>query len=340
MLDLPDRVVVKNVLYLPEIGNLTLLSEGILDDEKYTNIGGRGMKRFFDSKGRISFDAYKNKNDGLYHCSSEEIGKCFLSQSQLMSYQEAHEKFGHWSNETLKSIGAFDQPKVECRSCKIAKSTRRPFSKESSTNIPSVAHTIVTDVHMMNEYSIHGNRYILTFIDRKSRLLRVYFIKRKSDVTEKTKHFIQWVRTQRGEYPKNVFSDGGGEYVTIDLRNYCEELGINLTHSEAYTPQMNGIAERVNRTIEEGATALLLQANLPRKFWEEAITHLVFLKNHTPHSKLEGNRPIDEWNLELGETTGQGLWDVKPFGCEAHVHIPKEKRPKGMHHIKSNDVYT
>jgi hypothetical protein len=188
---------------------------------------------------------------------------------------------------------------------------------------------------MMSEYSNKGNRYLLTFIDRKSRLLRVYFIKRKSDVTEKTKHYIEWVNTQRGEYPKNVFSDGGGEYVTIDLRKYCDAQGINLTHSEAYTPQMNGIAERINRTIEEGATAMLLQANLPRGFWEEAINHFVYLKNHAPHSKLGGSRPIDAWNAELGETTGQGLWSVKPFGCEAHVHIPKEKRPTGMHHIKS-----
>ena len=97
---------------------------------------------------------------------------------------------------------------------------------------------------MMSEYSNHGNRYLVTFIDKKSRLLRVYFVKRKSDVTEKTKHFIQWVRTQRGEYPKNFFSDGGGEYVTLDLRKHCEELGINLTHSASYSPQMNGIAER------------------------------------------------------------------------------------------------
>ena len=129
-----------------------------------------------------------------------------MSASQLMSYQEAHDKFGHWSNETLKAIGAFDQPKVECKPCKMAKSTKRPFSKESSTEVPSVGHTIVTDVHMMNEYSIHGNRYIVTFIDRKSRLLRVYFVKRKSDVTEKTKHFIQWVYAPRGvSFPK-IFS--------------------------------------------------------------------------------------------------------------------------------------
>ena len=124
---------------------------------------------------------------------------------------------------------------------------------------------------------------IVTFIDRKTRLLRVYFVKRKSDVTEKTKHFIQWIKTQTEHFPKYVFADGGGEYISLDLRKHCDELGINLTHSEAYTPEMNGIAERVNRSIEEGATALLLQANLPRSFWEEAVNHFVFLKNHAPH---------------------------------------------------------
>ena len=331
----PTTILVKDVLYVPEMGDLTLISEGVLDDANYSNIGKRGVKRFYDNQGKLSFDAIKTPKDGLYHCAKETIGSCYLSSSHLMSYQEAHEKFGHWSNETLKSLGAFEQPKVKCRACKIAKSTSRYFSKESASEAPTVAHTIVTDVHMMNEYSNKGNRYILTFIDKNSRHLRVYFIKRKSDVTEKTKHFIQWVHTQRGIFPKNILSDGGGEYVTIDLRKHCDSLGINLTHSEAYSPQMNGIAERINRTLEEGATALLLQANLPRNFWEEAINHLVFLKNHVPHSKLGERRPIDEWNAELGETTGLGLWSVKPFGCEAYVHIPKERRPPGKHHIKS-----
>ena len=81
--------------------------------------------------------------------------------------------------------------------------------------VPSVAHTFVSDVRMMSEYSNNGSRYVVTFVDRKSRLVRVYFVKKKSEVLERAKHFIRWVRTQRGEYPKRLQSDGGGEYVIV-----------------------------------------------------------------------------------------------------------------------------
>ena len=151
----------------------------------------------------------------------------------------------------------------------------------------------------------------------------------------KTQHFVNWVHTQRGAYPKNIFSDGGGEYITLNLRAFCDRLGINLTHTAPYSPQMNAIAERINRTIEEGATSMLLRSGLDREFWEEAVNHFVFIKNHTPHSKLDGGRPIDVWGEELNEKEGKGLWSIKPLGCSAWYHIPKEARPKGLEHIRS-----
>jgi transposase InsO family protein len=120
----------------------------------------------------------------------------------------------------------------------------------------------VSDVKVMKNYSITGNRYILTFVDRKSRLLRVYFLKRKSEVAEKTKMFVNWVHTQREKYPKNIHTDGGGEYINKELISFCEDLGINYKHTEAYSPQQNGIAERVNRTLVEGGSAMLIQAGL------------------------------------------------------------------------------
>ena len=235
----------------------------------------------------------------------------------------------------MKEIGNFEGKIGECSSCKKAKSTRRAYSKVSKTTIPTVGHTIVSDVKIMSNYSLNGNRYILTFVDRKSRLLRVYFLKKKSEVASKTKHFVEWVKTQREQYPKNIHTDGGGEYVNRDLNEFLEAHGINFEYTEANSPQQNGIAERINRTIIEGSSAMLIQAGLDICFWEQSVRQFVFIKNHTPHKKLNGKRPIDEWNEELGEEEGKGLWSLKPFGCEAEVHIPKEKREKEKGHIKT-----
>ena len=364
----PALIRVENVLYLPQMGDLTLLSEGMFDNEECTRTGKAGIIDLFSKAGKHQFAAAKSTADGLYHCQYDKVNPVVVGQmpafSKVLAYlqthrsmegtggvvdvgrlgkddlelwtkAQAHDKFGHCGQEKLRQMGDFTWPEVDCDACKQAKSTRQPYSKESSTEVPSVAHTFVTDVHQFNCYSHNGNRYMLTFVDRKSRFLRVYFIKKKSEVEAKTQHFVNWVHKQRGAYPKNIFSDGGGEYITLNLRAFCDQLGINLKHTAPYSPQMNAIAERINRTIEEGATSMLLRSGLDREFWEEAVNHFVFIKNHTPHYKLDGGRPIDVWGEELNEKEGKGLWSIKPLGCSAWYHIPKEARPKGLEHIRS-----
>ena len=169
----------------------------------------------------------------------------------------------------------------------------------------------------------------MTFVDRKSRLVRVEYLKKKSDATQKAKNFINWVKNQRGKYPKNFNSDGGGEYVTKDLKQFCEELGIDQEITEAHSPKQNGIAERINRTLVEGSFALLHQAGLKDAFWEDAMEHFVHIKNRVPHSALNGARPIDIWNEELGEIDREDVWHLKTFGCRAEVHIPPQYREGG-----------
>lgn len=181
----------------------------------------------------------------------------------------------------------------------------------------------------MGTYSNKGSRYVVTFVDKKSRLVRVYYLRKKSEVPEKTKIFLAWVRNQRGEYPKNLNSDGGGEYVNKELASFCEQLGIDMEQTSAYSPEQNGIAERINRTLCEGTYAMLRHANLPLLFWEEAMSNFVFIKNRTPHTKLKGQRPIDLWNDDLGEVEREDLWNMQQFGCRADVHIPPSKRKGG-----------
>ena len=323
------------MIYVPQMEQLTLVSQGILDKLGYSFFSKGGNMSMYDSKNSKVFEAQLTKGDGLYHCDIESVGLCLNSTAVIQSLKEAHNTFGHISEGYLKEIGNFEGKIGECSSCKKAKSTRRAYSKISKTIIPTVGHTIVSDVKVMSNYSLNGNRYILTFVDRKSRLLRVYFLKRKSEVASRTKHFVEWVKTQREKYPKNIHTDGGGEYVNKDLNEFLEAHGINFEYTEAHSPQQNGIAERINRTIIEGSSAMLIQAGLDICFWEQSVKQFVFIKNHTPHKKLRGKRPIDEWNEELGEEEGKGLWSLKPFGCEAEVHIPKVKREKEKGHIKT-----
>ena len=49
-----------------------------------------------------------------------------------------------------------------------------------------------------------------------------------------------------------------------------------------YTPQQNGKAERLNRTLMEKSRAMLTAANLPESHWGDAVLTANYLRNRSP----------------------------------------------------------
>lgn len=45
---------------------------------------------------------------------------------------------------------------------------------------------------------------------------------------------------------------------------------------------MNGVSERLNRTLVEKARSMLNASGLDRKFWSEAVMAANYLKNRSP----------------------------------------------------------
>ena len=45
------------------------------------------------------------------------------------------------------------------------------------------------------------------------------------------------------------------------------------------TPQQNGVAERMNRTLNECARSMRLHAGLPKTFWADAVSTAAYLIN-------------------------------------------------------------
>merc|ERR1739838_757920 len=66
-----------------------------------------------------------------------------------------------------------------------------------------------------------------------------------------------------------------------------------------------------------------LHAGLPLQFWADAVDTVVYLINRGPSSSLDGGVPEEAWT---GKKVNYSF--LKPFGCEAFVHIDKENRTK------------
>ena len=68
---------------------------------------------------------------------------------------------------------------------------------------------------------------------------------------------------------------------------------------------------------------MLSSAGIGKEFWAEAVETTCYLVNRSPTSALIDKTPQEVW---IGKKTS--IKNLKVFGCDADVHVPKEKRRK------------
>ena len=56
------------------------------------------------------------------------------------------------------------------------------------------------------------------------------------------------------------------ELTSTEFENYLKKEGVKHELSVPKTPEQNGVAERLNRTLVEAVRAMLIQAKLPQRF--------------------------------------------------------------------------
>ena len=91
-----------------------------------------------------------------------------------------------------------------------------------------------------------------------------------------------------GEKMEGWRTDGGGEYTSNEVREYCRRKGIRQEITPPETPQWNGKAERLNRTIIERVRCMLLDSGVEHHLWAEAVMTAAYLYNRTPNKALGG----------------------------------------------------
>ncbi|KAI0992804.1 hypothetical protein K3495_g15380 [Podosphaera aphanis] len=116
---------------------------------------------------------------------------------------------------------------------------------------------------------------------------------------------------------KSIRADNGGEYVCEKLTNYFKQKGINHYLTPPYSPESNGVAERLNRSIGEGVRAILLSLS-EKRLWAEAVKTFIYTKNRQFHKTVTGMTPYEAFHGEIPSTD-----HLQPFGRKCFVHIPK-----------------
>ncbi|CAK1599008.1 unnamed protein product [Parnassius mnemosyne] len=81
---------------------------------------------------------------------------------------------------------------------------------------------------------------------------------------------------------------------------------------------MNRVAARMNRTLTEKARALLLDSQLPKELWGEALRYAVYVTNRSPTASLNVT-PFEMW-----EGRRPNVSNFRIFGSSAYAHIPQK----------------
>lgn len=148
-------------------------------------------------------------------------------------------------------------------------------------------------------------------------------MKKKDEVVQIIRKYIAKVERDKGLKVKRFRMDNGLEYCNRQTRELFDELGIKHERTCVETPQMNGVAERLNRTLMNLATAMLLSAKLPSYFWAEASSAATYARNRMIHSSIKEGVPEGIWT---GHTSN--VKHLKIFGCVAYAHQPSQGRRK------------
>src|SRR5712691_7622239 len=165
-----------------------------------------------------------------------------------------------------------------------------------------------------------GRRYFATFTDDATRFTVAYLMRTKDKALAAYKSFEAWALA-RGHCTavKVLRSDRGGEYLGDAFNAHLAQLAAGTARKLTVhdTPQLNGVAERLNRMLLERICAFAHESGLPKSLWGEALRHAVWLKNRTATRALDGKTPFETLLGRLPDLSGLRVW-----GCHVWVHDP------------------
>ena len=237
--------------------NLTksLMSTGQLDDIGYHTVFGSQSWKILKGSMLIA----KGVKCGLlYPMHVSSVNESIVAITELPSTSLWHCRLGHMSRSGMEILYKFGYLSVLpyydfsfCEYCvygKHAKSTHKSLGKKSLQPLELVHSDVCGPIPTR---SLGGGLYFIKFIDDATHKVWVYIMAGKDDALSMFQKFLTLVEHQSSKKLKWLRTDNGGEYVS---GSFCESKGIRRELTAPFTPAQNGIAERINRKIQEKVT--------------------------------------------------------------------------------------
>ncbi|MBW0488632.1 hypothetical protein O181_028347 [Austropuccinia psidii MF-1] len=105
---------------------------------------------------------------------------------------------------------------------------------------------------------------------------------------------IKQLQVCTGITPKVLRTNNAQEFTSAAFSDSLAKLGVAFYPSLPYSPQENGEAERLNRTLGNMARAMVTQSRMPMHFWQFSYASASFIHNQIPNSRCLKSLPHQE----------------------------------------------
>ncbi|GJU27513.1 putative reverse transcriptase domain-containing protein [Tanacetum coccineum] len=246
--------VLHSVRYIPKLKR-NLISLGTLEKEGYTIKLQSGKVKVINGS-RVILSGIRRNNcvysfDG--HAMSDELNASVEEKDSLA--QVWHKRLGHISEaglQVLEKQGLFGKKSLSkldfCENCVLGKSHRVNFGvgKHTTQGVIDYVHSDLWGPSQVE--SLGGKRF-------------------KHEAFEKFKECKQLVENQTGRTVKKLRTDNGLEFCNREFEQLCIESGIARHLTVAGTPQQNGVAERMNKTLMDKSPSRAIEKKTPMEMW-------------------------------------------------------------------------
>lgn len=322
-----ESINIYNVFYVPEITTNLLSVSQILKKGNKIKFE-KEVCNIFNAGGSLIAEAVLSDNVYKLKLNFPDV----MMANLTVTSQILHRRFAHLNYSDLKvmqqAVEGLDVVKGLntsdiCEVCAEGKQTRLPFKNKGhrATSVLEVVHADLCGP--LDVPSIGGSRYFMVLEDDVTRMTFVYFLRSKDQALQFFKDFKAMVENQTNQRIKILRSDNGGEFCSRQVERFLSDNGIIHQKTTPYTPEQNGMLERMNRTVGEKASCLLFDSGLSKCFWAEAVHTAVYLRNRCVAKGLGNKTPYEMWHNKR-----PNVKHIKIFGSEAMVHVPKQKRTK------------
>ena len=159
--------------------------------------------------------------------------------------------------------------------------------------------------------SLDGKSFFMRILDVHTRHFWVYMLNHKSDATAKLKEWIAVAEHLCGQKLFHLRSDKGGEFTSNYFMAWLALQGVTQQTTPPHSPKSNGMAERLNCTLQDKAGTIMVATALPSYLWGEILQ----ATNMTPATNMECTT-FEKWSRKKHDLT-----KPRVLGCKAFCQI-------------------